>query len=111
MSVSDSYREFIVEQLSALLPIRAKKMFGGVGLYSEDLFFAMIDDDTLYFKVDESNRADYEAAGMEPFRPYPNNPERTMSYYQVPMDVLENPTELLEWAQKALAVAERKARR
>jgi len=76
-------------------------MFGGVGIYSGDLFFALIANDALYFKVDDSNRGDFEARGMGPFRPYGENGE-TMQYYQVAEDPLR------PWAEKAIAVAGRK---
>ena len=80
-------------------------MFGAVGLYAGTSFFALIDDDRLYFKVDDENRPDFEAAGMEPFRPYGD--DRTMGYYEVPIDVLEDADALTAWARKAIAVAER----
>jgi DNA transformation protein len=83
-------------------------MFGGAGLYFDGLFFALIADDILYFKVDDSNRPDYEAAGMGPFRPFPDK-STVMRYYEVPIEVLENRDALREWAEKARRVAERKA--
>jgi len=108
MSVSASFRTFIVDQLGRAVPrIRARSMFGGVGIYSGDLFFGLIDDDTLYFKVDDSNRSDYTARKMEPFRPYGEDGE-TMGYYEVPADLLEDPETLRPWAEKAIAVAGRK---
>jgi DNA transformation protein len=79
-------------------------MFGGVGIYGREFFFALIDDDTLYFKVDESNRPDFEARGMGPFRPYGEDGE-TMGYYRVPDDLLEDADVLGQWAEKAIAVA------
>jgi TfoX/Sxy family transcriptional regulator of competence genes len=105
---SSSFRTFIVDQLSRVVPrVRARSMFGGVGIYSGDLFFALIADDTLYLKVDDSNRADFEALGMGPFRPYGEGGE-VMQYYQVAADLLEDPEALRPWAEKALAVAGRK---
>jgi DNA transformation protein len=83
-------------------------MFGGAGLYFDGLFFALVADDVLYFKVDDSNRSDYEAASMDPFCPFPDKPY-AMQYYEVPIDVLENRDTLRDWAQKALDVAERRA--
>ena len=74
------------------------------GIYFDGLFFALIADDVLYFKVGDSNRSDYEAAGMEAFRPFADKPN-VMSYYEVPIEVLENKDRLGEWAQKALQVA------
>ena len=57
MSVSPSFRSFVLEQLARTTPgIRARSMFGGVGIYAAELFFALLDDDTLYFKVDDATR-------------------------------------------------------
>ena len=84
--------------------IRARPMFGGVGIYSGDVFFALIADDTLYFKVDDSTRSDFEARGMGPFRPF-GDAGGTMQYYQLPEDLLEDPEALRPWAEKAVAIA------
>lgn len=84
-------------------------MFGGVGIYSSTFFFALIADDVLYFKVDDSNRPDFERRDMGPFRPYGEDGE-VMQYFEVPADLLENPEELRSWAEKAVAVARRKRR-
>lgn len=108
MSVSDEYLTYVVEQLECLGPVQSRRMFGGAGLYCDGLFFALVADDVLYFKVDDSNRADYEAAGMKPFQPFPDK-RAVMQYYEVPIDVLENRETLREWADKALDVARRKA--
>jgi DNA transformation protein len=110
MSVSDGFRDFVLEQLQRTAPdVRTRSMFGGVGIYAGELFFALMDDDTLYFKVDESNRARHEARGMGPFRPFGEGGE-VMGYYQVPGDVLEDVEALAPWVDAALVVA-RKARR
>lgn len=106
--MSESFRIFVLEQLRRVRPdIRAKSMFGGVGIYGGDLFFALIADDTLYFKVNETNRPDFESRGMGPFRPYGDSGE-VMQYYQVPDDLLENPDALGPWVEKAVAVARAK---
>jgi DNA transformation protein and related proteins len=108
VTVSASFRTFILEQLGrSVRDIRARNMFGGVGIYGKEFFFALIDDDTLYFKVDESNRPDYEARGMGPFQPYGEDGE-TMGYYRVPEDLLEDAEVLGQWAEKAIDVARRK---
>jgi len=105
MSVSADYLQYILEQLRPLGPVTYKRMFGGVGLYRDGLFFALIDNDALYFKVDERNRADYTERGRAAFRPFPDKPQYEMGYYDVPGDVLDAPDELARWAEKALAVA------
>ncbi len=107
MSVSPSFRAFVLEQLGRAAPgIRARSMFGGVGVYGAGHFFALIDDDILYFKVDDVTRPQFEANGMSPFRPYGEDGE-IMQYYEVPADVLEDPDRLGIWVEAALAVARR----
>jgi len=83
-------------------------MFGGVGIYAEELFFALIAEDKLYFKVDHTNRADFEAAGMGPFFPYDS--PTPMGYWELPPTVIDQPEELKIWIDKAMGVAERKKR-
>ena len=110
MSVSPSYRTFVLEQLGRCgLRVRGRSMFGGVGLYADELFFALHADDALYFKVDDTNRPDFEARGLEPFRPYGEQVE-TVGYFRVAEDLIEDPEALRVWADKAVAVA-RRARR
>jgi DNA transformation protein len=105
MSVSDGFRAFALEQLRRTIPdVRARSMFGGVGVYAGDLFFALMDDDVLYFKVDDSNRGRFEARGMGPFRPYGDGGE-VMQYYEVPADVLEDVDLLTSWVEASVAVA------
>lgn len=104
MSVSPEYRDYVIEQLEHVHPVRARSMFGGVGLYCADLFFALLDDDNLYFKVDDSNRPDFESLGLNPFRPYGTDAQ-IMQYYEVPADVLEDSDTLRFWMDKAIAVA------
>jgi len=105
MPVSASFRTFVIEQLSRVLPrVRARSMFGGVGIYAGTVFFALIADDTLYFKVDDSNRTDFVSRGMGPFRPYGEEGE-TMQYYEVPHELLEDAEALRAWAERARAAA------
>lgn len=107
MAVSEDYLNYVLEQLEHAGTVTPKRMFGGVGLYMDDVFFALIADDVLRFKVDDTNRADYEKAGMEPFRPYKDR-KTIMDYYEVPIDVLEDRAELKLWAEKAIDAALRK---
>ena len=68
MAVSPGYQTFVLDQLRRVLPgVRAKRMFGGVGLYADDLFFALIDDDVLFLKADDETRGDFERRGLRPF--------------------------------------------
>src|SRR5262245_65309410 len=98
MAVSDSFRELVADQLSAAVQaLKMRAMFGGLGIYSGTHFFALVDDDILYFKVDDSNRPDFEARGMEPFCPG-GDPAQVMKYNRVPGDVLNHVTTLQTWA-------------
>jgi DNA transformation protein len=107
MSVSEGFRAFVLEQLARTTPaLRARNMFGGVGLYSGDLFFALMDDDVLYFKVDDGNRERFEELGMGPFRPRGDGGE-VMQYYEVPAQILEDAEVLAPWAEEAVEVARR----
>lgn len=105
LKVSDAFRTFVLDQLDELGDVAPKAMFGGVGLYCRGVFFGIMARDVLYLKVDDRNRADYERAGMRPFKPYPGPQSGTMEYYAVPLDVLESARDLEEWARKAVAVA------
>jgi DNA transformation protein len=105
MSVSADYRDFVLEQLAGAGRVTPRPMFGGVGLYLDGLFFALIDDDTLYFKADEATRARYQSAGSKPFCPDPARPDQAMGYWQVPAEVLEDPEALSAWAREAVGVA------
>jgi DNA transformation protein len=84
-------------------------MFGGVGIYAGGLFFALIAEDRLYFKVNDATRPEFERMGMEPFRPY--GEESAMGYYEVPADVIEDPVQLTLWAHKAIGAAARAKRK
>jgi TfoX/Sxy family transcriptional regulator of competence genes len=110
MAVSDSYLAFVLEQLGGVRALVTKRMFGGVGIYSGDVFFAVIDNDTIFFKVDDELAARYREAGMPPFAPMPDKPPM-MSYYQVPPDVLEDAEEMVKWAKESIVRASTKKAR
>ena len=104
--MDSEFVEYALRQLQVLGPVVARKMFGGYGLYCDERFFAVIDNDALYFKVDALSRLDYLAAGMGPFAPLPG--KKMDGYYEVPLDVLESRAKLAQWGQKALAAAHEK---
>ena len=104
MRVSASFRDFVLDQLSGVNGLRARAMFGGVGLYAEDVFFGILAADVLFFKVDDTSRREYETAGCSPFKPYADR-AMTMPYYNVPIAVLEDAVALGEWAARAVKVA------
>jgi DNA transformation protein len=113
MAVTDDYPRYVLGQLAGLEHLASRPMFGGVGLYYQERFFAIIMRDTLYFKVNDANRRDYESRGMQVFRPYPDRPTArsagkprgNMAYFEVPADVLEDPEECVVWAMRSVAAA------
>jgi DNA transformation protein len=107
MPYSHDYLQYVLDQLAGLQGAVSRSMFGGAGLYCDDLFFGLIaSDDTLYFRVNDDNRPDYEALGMARFRPYKDKPEMSFNYYEVPSRVLESAAELVTWARRSLKAAE-----
>jgi DNA transformation protein len=104
LRVSAEFRDFVLDQLARVPDLRPKRMFGGIGLYSGERFFGIVAADELFLKVDDSNRPAYEAAGSEPFRPVADRPV-SMSYWRVPLEVLEDPAELVAWANAAIRAA------
>ena len=106
MPVTDEFLIYLKDQLADMGPVTSRRMFGGAGLYCDGLIFAIVVDDVLYFKVDDTNRADYEAAGMGPFVFISDRGQSTMGYYEVPANVLESKEKISQWARTALDVAE-----
>jgi DNA transformation protein and related proteins len=100
------YITYITEEVLGHVPgITARGMFGGYGVYKDGVIFGLIDDDTLYFKVADSNRADYEVKGSHPFTYVARGKRMPTSYWLVPLDVLEDREAVSLWMEKALTVS------
>ena len=94
------------ELLSPLGRTSSRRMFGGHALYIDDLCMALIIQDTLYLKVDDTHRALFEQAGCKPFTYAGKNDEvHVMSYYTAPDEAMESPAEMTPWARRGLAAA------
>lgn len=111
MQSRNSFVEHVVEMLQPLGDVSARSMFGGWGVYCDGLMFALIASDELYLKGDDQTKAEYAAANMAPF--VYENPKGTkrieMSYYAATAEAMDDPVELLQWAKKGVAAAERGA--
>lgn len=105
MAVQAQYLAYVLEQLEGLGRVSTRRMFGGVGLYCDGLFFGLIDDDTLFFRTGAGNAADYDARRMPRFMAPANRPAGEKGYRQVPADIIEDPESLVAWARKAVAAA------
>jgi len=102
----DAFIDHCLELLSPLGAARARRMFGGHGLYVDDLFIAIVMDEQLYLKVDDGARDAFVRAGSVPFTYASRDGESmTMSYYTAPEAAMESPAEMLPWARLALAAA------
>jgi DNA transformation protein len=88
-----------LDQLTALHNVTARAMFGGYGLYLEAKFFGIIHKGHVYFKVTAATVPRYQEAGMKPFRP--NAKQTLKSFYEVPIDILEEAEALTQWATEA----------
>ncbi len=100
---TDSFKDFVMDQLRDAGAVECRGMFGGFGLYRRGQLFGIIFKGRLYFKISVSTRPDYEARSMEPFRP--GAKQTLKSFYEVPSEVVEDITELLTWAGKAIESA------
>jgi DNA transformation protein len=96
---TDSFRDFVLEQLSALGGLRCKRMFGGHGLYAGEIFFGIVFDGRLYFKTNPDTLPDYLAFHASVFAP--SEKQTLKNYREVPVDILEDANNLTTWAQKA----------
>jgi DNA transformation protein len=104
-AVPDEFASHCLELLAPLGAARAKRMFGGHGLYVDDLFVALIAFERLYLKVDAQTRAAFEAAGCQPFVYDGKGKSVTMSYFTAPEQAIESAHEMLPWARLALEAA------
>lgn len=104
LRVTAGFRDFALDQLAGISDLRAKSMFGGVGLYSGEHFFGILAGDVLYLRADDTTRDGFVKAGGRPFTPYPGL-AASMSYYSVPIGVLESAPDVVQWATRAIRVA------
>ena len=90
------FKDFILDQLADLRQVTTRAMFGGHGIYHGAKFFGIIHKDRLYFKVTPKTVGRYTGKGMKPFRP--NAKQTLKSFYEVPIDILEDTEQVVDWA-------------
>ncbi|MBI1366544.1 MAG: transcriptional regulator [Alphaproteobacteria bacterium] len=111
MAVSAAFLEFAKETFAPFGAIAARRMFGGAGLYCDDLFFAIIVEDALYLKADDATRGDFEGAACEPFTyETKSGVNASISYYSAPDSIFDDADSLRYWTTLALDAASRAAR-
>jgi DNA transformation protein len=110
MVASDSFAEFLREQLAPLGRLTMRRMFGKTGVFCDGLMFAMVTDDTLYFRVDDHNRAAFEEARSAPPLSYEKKGGSIdLSFWRAPERLFDEPDELVTWARAAQTAARRVA--
>jgi DNA transformation protein and related proteins len=110
MVASDSFAEFLREQLAPLGRLTMRRMFGKTGVFCDGVMFGMVADNTLYFRVDDENRETFrEAASFSPLNYAKRGELIDLSFWRVPERLFDEPDELIAWARAALAAARRVA--
>ncbi len=110
MAADNSFVDHLLELLTPLPHITARRMFGGYGLFRSSLMFGLVADDTLYFKVDDQNKPAFQTRHLGPFLYVKNGKPMPMSYYQAPEETLDNADDMHEWAEAAYQAALRAQR-
>ena len=105
MKKHDEFVEYLLKMMQPLGPVSAKAMFGGYGIYIDELMFALVSDDVLFFKTGAANRPDFEQRGLKPFRYERNGKAYSMSYNEAPAEVLDDDDAMQLWANRAIEAA------
>jgi DNA transformation protein and related proteins len=110
MVASDSFAEFLREQLAPLGRITTRRMFGKTGVFCDGVMFAMVTENTLYVRVDDQNRVTFkEAESFPPLNYAKRGSTIDLSFWRVPERLFDEPDEFVMWARAALAAAHRVA--
>ena len=110
MVASDTFAEFLREQLAPLGRLSLRRMFGKTGVFCDGVMFAVVTENTLYFRVDDENRVTFkEAQSFPPLNYAKKGSTIDLSFWRVPERLFDEPDELISWARAALAAARRVA--
>ena len=110
MVASDGFAEFLRDQLAPLGRIAMRRMFGKTGVFCDGFMLGMVRDNTLYFRVDDDNRAAFkEAESFPPLDYQKKGGTIDLSFWRAPERLFDEPDELVVWALAALAAARRVA--
>ena len=101
---TNSFKDFVLDQLDGLRGVTCRAMFGGYGLYHGEVFFGIVHKGRLYSKTDDASRETYRTRGMKPFRP--NRKQTLRTYYEVPVEVMEDAGQLVAWAGQAARLSQ-----
>jgi len=108
MPKDQSFHDYVARDLLAdISGITSRAMFGGWGIYKNGVFFALIADGELYFKVDEQNQADFEKLKSHPFVYMGAKKPMTMAYWLLPEEIMEDKTKLQQWVENSVSATMR----
>ena len=105
---TSAFHAFAQELFSGMGPVSVRRMFGGAGVYADDVMFALIDDDTIYIKVVDALKQNMAALGSVAWTYSRAGRAREMGYWRLPEGALDDPDEAVGWGMRALAVAKAK---
>lgn len=104
-SRQDAFVDHVVELMQGVGPASARRMFGGHGIFIEELMFALVADGTLYLKADDASRGRFEALGLGRFTYFKKGKPFSLSYYEAPEETLESLAHMTEWGNRAFDAA------
>lgn len=108
MALSPDYAAFVEDLFAPAFAVRIKRMFGGAGIFWDEVMIGLVSDERIYLKADDATKADFEAEGAKPFVFTQKSGEIVaMSYLELPERLYDEPDELRTWALKARDVAMR----
>jgi DNA transformation protein len=105
--MAGGFDELLADLFEPVGGVSFRKMFGGMGIFRQGIMFALVSDDVLYLKADETTTADFQAEGSGPFVYHARNKPHVMGYWRLPERLYDEPDEFRDWALAAFAVAER----
>lgn len=105
MKKASEFVEHLNEVFRLFGPIRSRSMFGGHGVYHQELMIGLVADDTLYLKADALSAPSFDEAGCLPFEYTKNGATMKMSYFSAPIEIYDDPEAAKVWALRAYEAA------
>lgn len=99
--------DYLIEIFAGFGDVRSRRMFGGNGLFHNDLMIGLIADDVLYLKTDKESARFFSDRGLGPFEYTKNGKTMKMSYFLAPEEIFDDPDEANRWAALAYEAAVR----
>jgi DNA transformation protein and related proteins len=104
-SKQDEFVEFVLEQMASAGQVRARRMFGGYGIYLDEHFVAIVLNEKLFLKANDSTQPEFEARGLKPLVFRMKSKQIAAQYFEAPPEVFDDPEEMTRWLQLARTAA------